>query len=178
MGLTFLTGGARSGKSSLAVRAAQATQLEVEFIATGRVSDAEMGERIRRHRAERPPDWITVEEPVELLAALTRASVDRCIVIDCLTLWVANLMEVGQDEDEDAIVARARGLAEIAAARSAPVIVVSNEVGSGIVAMDPLTRRYTDILGRVNATFGCAAQQAFLVVAGRALALGATVTLS
>jgi adenosylcobinamide kinase / adenosylcobinamide-phosphate guanylyltransferase len=146
------------------------------FLATGRVTDPEMGDRIARHRAERPPSWSTVEVPVDLSTALDDAPVDACILIHCLTLWVSNLMDAGQDEAT--ILSHAESLAQRAAASPRLVIVVSNEVGSGIVAMDPLVRRYTDILGRVNATFGRAAQQAFLVVAGQALALGATVTAS
>jgi len=169
MALSLLLGGARSGKSSLAVRRAQASGLPVVFVATGAAGDAEMADRIARHRAERPAGWTTREAPLELEGAVAQAPAQACLLVDCLSFWVANLLERG---DEDAEVeAHAARAASLAAARGAPAIAVSNEVGMGLVPMHPLGRRYRDVLGRVNATWAQAAARADLVVAGRVLPL-------
>ena len=164
--LTFLLGGARSGKSSLALRLAAAAGAPVVFVATGEAGDDEMAERIARHRAERPADWTTVEEPRELEAALASAPPDACVVIDCLSLWVANVFESGTDVER-----RADAVAAAAAARPGRTIAVSNEVGLGVVPVTPLGRSYRDCLGRVNATWAAHADDAFFVVAGKALRL-------
>jgi adenosylcobinamide kinase / adenosylcobinamide-phosphate guanylyltransferase len=169
MGLTVLLGGARSGKSALAQRLAGRWDGPVAVVATGQAGDAEMAERIARHRAARPAGWATVEEPLELAAALAAASGDTFVVVDCLTLWVSNLLEQGLDDAE--VEARARAAAATAAARAAPTVAVSNEVGSGIVPADPLSRRYRDLLGQVNAVWAVAADHALLLVAGRAVPL-------
>lgn len=169
MALSVLLGGARSGKSSLAVRRASAWAGPVVFVATGAAHDVEMADRIARHRAERPTGWTTREAPLELEAALVEESPDACLLVDCLSLWVANLLERGDADAE--VEARAGRAAAFAAGRSAPTIAVSNEVGMGIVPMHPLGRRYRDVLGRVNATWARAAERADLVVAGRILPL-------
>jgi adenosyl cobinamide kinase/adenosyl cobinamide phosphate guanylyltransferase len=156
--ITLLIGGARSGKSALALRLAEG---EVVFIATAEPGDAEMAERIERHRAERPASWHTVEEPVDLAGALRSAPPDACVVIDCLTLWVANTM------DEE----RAREAAAVAASRPGATIAITNEVGMGIVPANELAREYRDLLGRVNAIWAEAAERVLLVVAGRTLEL-------
>jgi adenosylcobinamide kinase / adenosylcobinamide-phosphate guanylyltransferase len=158
MPLTLLIGGARSGKSSLALRLAEG---EVVFIATGEAGDAEMAERIDAHRAERPPSWRTVEAPIDLTGALRDAPPDACVIVDCLTLWVANTM------DE----ARAREAAALAVARPGQTIAVTNEVGLGIVPANELARSYRDLLGRVNTIWAEAADRVLLVVAGRTLEL-------
>jgi adenosylcobinamide kinase/adenosylcobinamide-phosphate guanylyltransferase len=164
--LTFLLGGARSGKSTLATQLASRANGSVTLIATAQARDEEMAERIGLHRAERPEGWETVEEPLELEAALTRVPQDHAVVVDCISLWVANLLE--RDEN-----AEARNAAAVAAARerSATTIVVSNEVGLGVVPVSELGRRYRDVLGRVNAQWAAAADEALLVVAGRMLRL-------
>lgn len=169
MPLTLLVGGAAAGKSQLAVRLAAARRVPVVVIATAEARDEEMAARIRRHRAARPPEWVTVEEPVDLQRALTTLPEDALAVVDCLTLWVSNLMERGRT-DED-IAERASRAATVAAARPVGTIAVTNEVGSGIVPADPLSRRYRDLLGTVNACWAEAADRAALVVAGRVLAL-------
>jgi adenosylcobinamide kinase/adenosylcobinamide-phosphate guanylyltransferase len=168
MSLTLLLGGARSGKSSLALRRAAATARPVVFVATAEAGDAEMAERIARHRAERDPEWTTVEAPVDLAAALAGAPAGACVIVDCLTLWVANRLEEGEAE----VVRLAYEAAALAAARPAPTIAVSNEVGMGVVPTSALGRRYRDVLGRVNAVWADAATEAALVVAGRPLWLG------
>jgi adenosylcobinamide kinase/adenosylcobinamide-phosphate guanylyltransferase len=162
--LVVLLGGARSGKSAFAVRLAHAEGAPVTFLATGKPRDDEMAERIRLHRAERPADWSTVEEPLELQAAITRVSEEETLVIDCLSLWVANVLECDSEE-------RLEGAAASAATRSGLTVAVSNEVGLGIVPITPLGRRYRDVLGRVNAAWVEASERAYLVVAGRALPL-------
>jgi adenosyl cobinamide kinase/adenosyl cobinamide phosphate guanylyltransferase len=169
MALTLLLGGARSGKSDLAVRLAARWDGPVTVVATGEAGDAEMAERIRRHRAARPPGWRTVEAPRELEAALAGAPAGTFVLLDCLTLWVSNLMGAGLDDDQ--VMDRARSAAATAAARSAPTVAVSNEVGAGIVPADALSRRYRDLLGQVNAAWAAAADQALLLVAGRAVPL-------
>jgi len=171
MALTFLLGGARSGKSSLAVRLASEWTGPVVFVATaGRRDDPEMHRRIEAHRAERPGAWTTVEEPLELLPAVAGAPAAACLVVDCLTLWVANALGAGwSDETTEAFASEA---ARSAGGRPAPTIVVSNEVGLGLVPETPLGRRYRDVLGRVNAVFASEAERAVLVVAGRPLELG------
>jgi adenosylcobinamide kinase / adenosylcobinamide-phosphate guanylyltransferase len=169
MALTLLLGGARSGKSDLAVRAAGAFTGPVEVVVTAEARDAEMAARIERHRATRPAGWRTVEAPRELEAALRDADPGALVVVDCLTLWVSNLMEVGLDDA--AVARRAEEAAALAASRDAPTVVISNEVGSGIVPALALARRYRDLLGQVNATWAAAADQALLLVAGRALPL-------
>jgi adenosyl cobinamide kinase/adenosyl cobinamide phosphate guanylyltransferase len=168
--LHVLTGGARSGKSSLAVRAAAESGREIAFIATAEAGrDAEFTARIARHRADRPSDWVVIEEPVELGRALGAAPTDAFVVIDCLSLWVANLIERGRSED--AVVTAACGAAASAAGRAAPTVAVTNEVGLGIVPVIPAARAYRDLLGRVNAAWVAAASTAAFVVAGRALSL-------
>lgn len=169
MPLTFLLGGARSGKSRLAVRLAEASGAPVTFIATSEARDAEMAKRIRRHQQERPAGWRTIEEPVDLVAVLAATPTDEAVVIDCLSLWVSNLLERSHPERE--IEELARGAAEVAAGRPGTTIAVSNEVGFGIVPINELARSYRDALGRVNHAWAQAAARSALVVAGLLLPL-------
>lgn len=169
MALTFLTGGARSGKSSLATRLALAAGTDTFFVATARAYDEDMRARIARHRADRPPSWQTIEEPVELGATIEWIPPSATLVVDCLTLWTSNLMLEGLDEP--AIVERAQGAAALGAARPGATFVVTNEVGSGVHPATDLGRHFQDVLGRVNAVWGEASHRALLVVAGRVLPL-------
>ena len=134
------------------------------FIATAEARDPEMAERIARHRAARPPEWATVEEPLQLTAALRTAPGDRCVIVDCLSLWVANLLERSTAED---VGREAFAAADAAARRSGLAIAVSNEVGLGVVPATPLGRSYRDVLGSANAAWAERADQVLLVVAGR-----------
>ena len=168
MSLTLLLGGARSGKSRLAVRMAAGWAGRVVVIATGEPRDEEMAERIRRHRAGRPPAWTTLEEPVDLEGALTGVQ-EASVLVDCLTLWVSNLMERGFADVE--IEERAGKAASLVATRESPSVVITNEVGSGIVPANDLARRFADVLGRVNSIWAEAADRVLLVVAGRVIPL-------
>jgi adenosylcobinamide kinase / adenosylcobinamide-phosphate guanylyltransferase len=167
-GLTLLIGGARSGKSDLAVQVGQRHDGPVTFIATAQRFDDDMGRRIERHRAERP-GWPTVEAPVELRRALTDAPGDHLVIVDCLTLWVSNMMleEWTEDSINDCSVATAA----VAATRPGPTIVVTNEVGLGIHPANELGRQYRDLLGRVNRTWAEVAQTTLFLIAGRAVPL-------
>jgi adenosyl cobinamide kinase/adenosyl cobinamide phosphate guanylyltransferase len=169
MGLSVLLGGARSGKSELSSWLASESGRPVVVIVTGEGRDEEMTERIRRHRAARPSSWETVETPRAVAEAVRELEPDAFAVLDCLTLWVSNVIEAGLRDDE--IVDEAREIATALARRDAPSVVVTNEVGLGIVPMNELARRYRDTLGQVNTAFVSEAERAFLVVAGRALPL-------
>jgi adenosylcobinamide kinase/adenosylcobinamide-phosphate guanylyltransferase len=172
MTLTFVTGGARSGKSSYALRLAAAAEAPVVVIATAEARDGEMRERIEAHRRERPAGWRTLEEPLDLAAALRGLAEGEFAVIDCLSLWVSNLLE--GEHDGEAIERLAGEAAALAAGRAGGCVAVSNEVGMGIVPMNALARSYRDVLGRVNAIWAEAADDAVLAVAGRVLRLERT----
>lgn len=171
MGLTVLLGGARSGKSALALRRAAASGAPVVFVATAEAGDEEMARRIDRHRAERDPGWTTVEAPLDLAGALATTPPAACAIVDCISLWVANLLQQGLGEAE--LVEWAEEAIALATGRPGPTIAVSNEVGMGVVPEYELGRRYRDVLGRVNAAWAARADEALLVVAGRTLVLGA-----
>jgi len=167
--LTFLLGGARSGKSSLALELARAWAGPVTFIATGEAGDDEMAERIRIHQGERPAEWQTVEAPLDVRAALALVADDAAVVLDCLSLWVANLIERGDAAHE--IEMESRAVSALAADRRSLTVAVSNEVGLGVVPNTEVGRRYRDVLGRVNASWAADAKHASFVVAGRSLPL-------
>jgi adenosylcobinamide kinase/adenosylcobinamide-phosphate guanylyltransferase len=169
MPYTFLIGGARAGKSSIAVRLASAYGGPVVVVATAQARDDDMAERIRAHRASRPDGWKTVEAPIELLGAVDGAGEDACVILDCLTLWVSNAIEAGASGQQ--IDAEARTVTSVLAGRPASSVVVSNEVGLGIVPANALARTYRDVLGRVNASFAAEASRSLFVVAGRGLPL-------
>jgi adenosyl cobinamide kinase/adenosyl cobinamide phosphate guanylyltransferase len=141
----------------------------VALIATAEGRDEEMTERIRRHQAERPSGWLTIEEPNDLAGAFEQAGDDAFVILDCLSLWVANRMEAGADATS--IEADATAAAGIAALRKGSVVCVSNEVGLGIVPINALAREYRDVLGRVNRVWTMAADTAAFVIAGKVLPL-------
>jgi adenosylcobinamide kinase/adenosylcobinamide-phosphate guanylyltransferase len=167
--MTVLIGGARAGKSALAAELAGRFDGPVAVVATAEARDDEMRSRIELHRARRPAAWTTVEEPLAVGEAVAALDDSIFVIVDCLTLWVANLLERG--DSERAIVAEAQTVAAVAASRTAPTVAVTNEVGLGIVPATPLGRQYRDVLGAVNAAFVEQADEAGLVVAGRLLRL-------
>ena len=159
---TLLTGGARSGKSTAAVRLAERAGAPVTFIATATAGDDEMADRIRRHREDRPADWATLEEAVALAAAVGGVDSDATVVVDCLALWVTNQL----DADDHDVLARAEELAGVLAARSGTSLVVTNEVGLGIVPVNDVARRFRDLLGSVNQLVATRADRTLLCAAG------------
>jgi len=166
--ITLILGGARSGKTTHALRAAEAaaetTGRGLVMIATAEALDGEMEERIARHRAERGPRWRTLEAPLDLAGALGQVGAAETAVVDCLTLWVSNLMHAGRDiEMETASL--------IAALAGRDVLLVSNEVGLGIVPDNALARRFRDAAGRLNQQVAAAADQVVFVAAGLPLVL-------
>lgn len=169
MPMTLLLGGARSGKSSLAVEIGERSDGPVCFVATAPAIDDDMERRIARHRAERPPHWTTVEETIDLVSAMEAIDDDALVIVDCLTLWVSNLMHAGHDAAT--IRSAATTASAVAARRRSTVIAVSNEVGMGIHPETDLGREYRDVLGWVNQTWAAAATTSLLLVAGRAIEL-------
>ena len=179
--LVLVLGGARSGKSAFAERLAISSGRPVAFIATATASDDDMRERIARHRASRSPEWLTIEEPLHLAAAVRRAAVlADVLLLDCITLWLANWMGQQSDLELDdapgeAYTGRVLSDIEELLATLAPSgpgktpIAVSNEVGLGIVPAYPLGRVYRDALGRVNQRLARAADRVYLMVAGLAV---------
>jgi adenosylcobinamide kinase/adenosylcobinamide-phosphate guanylyltransferase len=165
--VTLVLGGARSGKSAHAERLIEAAAGGGIYLATAEAGDDEMARRIRTHRARRGPSWTTVEEPLELAAALARhAAAGRPVLVDCLTLWLSNLMAAGRD------VARERGeLVAALAAVPGPVVLVSNEVGLGLVPETPLGRAFRDEAGRLNQAVAAVAERVIFVAAGIPLTL-------
>lgn len=161
--LTLILGGARSGKSRLAQTLAEASRLAVIVVATARAGDAEMAQRIARHRAERPAHWHTVEEPLALAEILDRhAAASRIQVVDCLTLWLLNLLEAG----EDVFQREREALLEVLPGLPGDVVLVANEVGLGVVPLGELSRRFVDEAGRLNQALAGIADAVVLVVAG------------
>lgn len=165
----LVLGGARSGKSRFAVAAHPAGQ-RVVFVATAHAGDADMAARIARHRAERPAHWITVEEPLDLVPRLEAvAGAGAAVIVDCLTLWVANLLLRG--DPDDAILHQADALAGLVVQRRADLTLVSNEVGAGVHPPTAEGLRFRDLLGVVNQRLAAACDQVVLVVAGLPLTI-------
>ena len=168
-GHVLLLGGVRSGKSAWAQRLARRSGKAVRFIATATADDDEMAERIKRHQAERPDDWTLIEEPDDLVGAIESASGSGdCLLIDCLSLWLSNRIE---KVDADDLNAAGAELAEAVADYDGPLILVSNEVGLGGVAMNRLARRYADALGRLNQQLAARCERVAVTMAGKLLPL-------
>lgn len=178
--LIFILGGARSGKSTLALDLArrwERSRLQspgVMMVATAPEipGDEDLAARIRAHQNERPAHWATLEEPTNLLDAFERtdtSSDGRCVIVDCLTLWVNNLLWRGDTPEH--IISIATRTAQAAATREAPTVVVSNEVGLGIHPASPEGREFRDLLGRVNSIWASQADHNFFLVAGQILHL-------
>ena len=162
--IELILGGARSGKSSLAEKRAKESGLEVVYIATATIHDGEMERRVEYHRQQRPDHWPVVEEPIELAAALRKhASPNHCILVDCLTLWVTNLL---CHENPEMFAQQRQALIEVLDELPGQVLFVSNEVGMGVVPMGELTRRFCDESGRLHQDIAEKAQRVILTIAG------------
>jgi adenosylcobinamide kinase / adenosylcobinamide-phosphate guanylyltransferase len=173
--LTFVLGGARSGKSLHAEQLARDSALPVTYVATARVADdAEFSARIAHHRERRPAHWGLVEAGIDLAGAVTQIDAPgHCMLIDCLTLWLANLLCPPEGDAVPADQTHAH-IAAFEAALVNPkgkVIVVSNEIGLGVVPLGAATRLYVDELGRLNQRIAALSTQATMMVAGLPLAL-------
>jgi adenosylcobinamide kinase/adenosylcobinamide-phosphate guanylyltransferase len=175
--LTLVLGGARSGKSRFAERLVESqpdacvdgacVDGACVYLATAEARDAEMAARIAEHRARRGNRWRTVEAPLDLVAGLRdNAAPDRAVLVDCLTLWLANLIDAGRDVD-----AETAALTDALPGLSGPVVMVSNEVGLGIVPDNALARAFRDAAGRLNQTLAAAAQSVVFMAAGLPLHL-------
>jgi adenosylcobinamide kinase / adenosylcobinamide-phosphate guanylyltransferase len=158
-------GGARAGKSAHAERLAGGSGWPVCYIATAEAGDAEMAARIAAHRATRDANWQTIEAPIDLAAALGAAP-ERVALVDCLTVWLSNLMPGNRD-----VAAATDALLAATAAREAPTVMVANEVGLGIVPDNALARAYRDAHGRLNQRVAAAADRVMFIAAGLPLVL-------
>jgi len=168
-GLTLLLGGARSGKSDLAVQLGESWPDDVVFVATATAGDDDMAARIERHQAERPATWQLIEIPD--FSASDAATIDPAalVVVDCVTLLVSNLMFSGHDEP--AILSHIEALGLALATRTGPAVVISNEVGLGIHPETEMGRHYRDVLGRTNRALAGVSETSLFVVAGKVLPL-------
>ncbi len=161
MDITLVLGGARSGKSTYAESLALARNHTV-YIATAEIVDAEMANRVRHHRERRNKAWATLEEPLELAAAIRSVTAPDCaVLVDCLTLWLSNLMHAGRDID-----AESEALLSCLQTVTNPVILVANEIGLGIVPDNRLAREFRDHAGRLHQGLAAIAQRVYFVVAG------------
>lgn len=162
--LELILGGARSGKSRLAEQRAADSGLAVCYIATAQALDGEMDSRIEHHRARRPAAWALVEEPLALARVLReQAAADRCLLVDCLTLWLTNLL---LDADPQRLALEREALLECLAALPGRIILVSNETGLGVVPMGELSRRYVDEAGWLHQALAARATRVVFSVAG------------
>lgn len=158
----LVVGGQRSGKSRYAEALVEKSGRRPVYVATAEPGDGEMSERIRLHRVRRGPAWRIVEEPLEISDVIAaEARPETAVLVDCLTLWLANLMGAGRDFE-----AEADRLAAALAAATGPVVIVSNEVGSGVIPENPLARRYADALGTLNQRIAAASNRVVLMAAG------------
>ncbi|QDH70913.1 bifunctional adenosylcobinamide kinase/adenosylcobinamide-phosphate guanylyltransferase [Marilutibacter alkalisoli] len=166
---SLILGGARSGKSALAERLALDSGLAVTYIATAQAGDGEMATRIAHHRARRPAHWGCVEEPLALAATLhAHAAADRCLLVDCLTLWLSNLLA---DPGGERFGLEREALLEVLPELPGRILLVSNEVGLGVVPMGELSRRFVDEAGRLHQALAQRCGQVLFVAAGLPMAL-------
>jgi adenosylcobinamide kinase/adenosylcobinamide-phosphate guanylyltransferase len=166
----FVTGGARSGKSRLAEEISEGFGSPLCYVATGQAKDFEMTERIAAHRARRGEKWHTVEEPLRLCEAARAADCRfEAIMIDCVTLWLTNLLLAHDDAEK--VLREVHALAGLLHELKTPVILVSNEVGMGIVPENSLARTFRDLAGRANEILAAAADEVYVMFSGLPLKL-------
>lgn len=167
--LLLVLGGASSGKSEAALRLAGSRGPRA-FVATGQGLDEEMTSRIARHQAARESNWVTVEEPIEVEAWFAKYGAQyRTVLFDCMTLWLSNLAGIGLDERN--MLARTGAMLQAMRTAAARVVIVSNELGLGLVPAEPRTRAFRDVAGRVNQRLAAEADEVHLVVSGLPLRL-------
>lgn len=169
--LILYLGGAKSGKTRLALARAESYPAPRVYLATAEARDAEMLQRIKNHQAERGPEWSTLEAPLEPDLAISALGGQSPVLLDCVTLWLSNLMGQMEEADFDYVLSRMDRLADVARSHGGPVIVVSNEVGGGIVPMNALARRFRDLAGAANQRLAARADEVYLAVAGLPLQL-------
>lgn len=173
--IIFITGGARSGKSIFAEKRAREFGAPLGYLATAQMLDDEMDERVRRHRQRRGSEWSTIEEPIHLSQALARCDGQyQAILVDCLTLWLSNLLfkyEESGEQVEERIEEDLQRLKGTLQGMVTPVVLVSNEVGMGIVPDNALARLFRDIAGMANQTLAGVADEVHAVISGIPLRL-------
>jgi len=164
-GFILVLGGVRSGKSDYARNLCEAAEgVRRVYLATATALDSEMELRIKRHKKERGREWATIEEPVDVAKSLSAIQQGSVILIDCLTLWLTNLMGLGLGDDE--ILKRVDTLAAAISESTSMVVAVSNEVGRGIMPVNAMARRFADISGFMNQRMAAYADEVFLMTAG------------
>ncbi len=165
--IILITGGSRSGKSTHALQLAYTRSAPRYYIATCPALDDEMKDRISRHRSERAnASWITIEETIDLAGALGRASDGGFIVVDCLTLWISNLLFADSDLTEDSVGERCRSVLKVCAGLPGTVAFVANEVGMGVVPENAMARRFRDLAGRCNQVIAEGSDTVILMISG------------
>ena len=175
MSIIFITGGARSGKSTLAVELAKKSNGKVAFIATAQAGDDEMKKRISLHKQERPKDWTTIEEPMDVASAIDSSCGHNVVIIDCMTLLVSNLLCLDENMAETQWILEKIGqLVNPAKKFDGTVIIISNEVGMGIVPENKLARDFRDIAGKANQIIANSADQVYVCFSGIPLLIKGT----
>lgn len=166
----LVLGGARSGKSHYAEQLAQASHKEIIYIATATAGDTEMHARIEKHQINRPQNWQTIEEPILLADVLSHyANTRHCLLVDCLTLWLSNILfDIQGNYQEDVFLQQKQALLNELPHMHADIIMVSNEVGSGVIPMDSMSRLFVDEAGRLHQQLAKLCSHVTLVTAGLA----------
>ena len=166
--LTLVLGGTRSGKSHYAKRCASKSGKQVIYVATATAGDSEMQERITRHQLDRPGNWQTIEEPVQLARILqTESTINNFLLVDCLTLWLSNIMFNQQGEIQQSVFEQqSTALLEVLPGLTGDIVLVSNEVGHGVVAIEQTTRRFVDEAGRLHQNLARICDRVVLITAG------------
>ncbi|OOV88293.1 bifunctional adenosylcobinamide kinase/adenosylcobinamide-phosphate guanylyltransferase [Oceanospirillum linum] len=164
--ISFILGGARSGKSGLAEKIASCSGLPVHYLATAQVWDDEMANRVRHHQTSRPAEWPTIEAPLDILPVIKLRACDQkgCVLLDCLTLWMTNLLLL--DDDQALIKRQEDFLSFLRKGVDGHLILVSNEVGQGVVPTNKLARRFVDESGRLHQKIAEIADEVIFVTAG------------